>query len=382
MDKERLSVYPYFFLAAYIGIIVLWLYPYFSTGNSTNLDRDFIAFWAASKVTLHGSALDAYVFDRIFEIERLTVTHARKLPWIYPPTYLLMVLPLSWLSYGYALLAFNALTFSGYYVALRKIIALKPAKVIIAFFPGAYICMLYGQNGMLLTSFAGLSLYFLNRRPVLAGLFLGLLSIKPHIAVLFPLLLLYQRNWRAFISAAITVVALALISISAFGLAPWQAFFKNLPLLQFYLESGKVPWDQMISIFALMRLAGISVHLAYLIHIAIALIAVFSMLSIWTRTREFALRAAALILASMLVSPYMYTYDAVLLALPLAWMGLIGQQNGWLKAEREILFLAWTSPLLYFLTDFDFIPVCNLLLLLLISRKVDKLPNNQRLETV
>lgn len=382
MDRNRLQVYPWFFLITYLAITLGWLYPFLTKGITTSLDRDFIAFWAASKITLHGSAMDAYNFERIYAIEQAAIHHARKLPWIYPPTYLLMVLPLSWLSYGYSLLAFNALTLSGFYLTLRKIAPLPATRILIVLAPGAYVCMLYGQNGLLLTTFAGLSLYLLNRRPIWAGFFLGLLSIKPHVAVLFPLLLLYQRNWLTFFSAGLTVIGLAAVSILAFGLAPWHAFASNLPMLQYYLESGRVPWSQMISVFSLARLAHISVHYAYLIHIAVALVAIAGMLSIWTRTRHPALRAAALIAASLLVSPYMYNYDAVMMALPIAWMGMTGYRYGWLKAEREFLFLAWTAPLIYFVSDFSLVPACSLLLLWFISRKADTLRHSPASDSV
>jgi hypothetical protein len=59
-------------------------------------------------------------------------------------------------------------------------------------------------------------------RSILAGVCFGLMLIKPQLAVLVPLALALRREWRAIISAAITVFALIAASILAYGIQPWR----------------------------------------------------------------------------------------------------------------------------------------------------------------
>ena len=61
--------------------------------------------------------------------------------------------------------------------------------------------------------------------------------------------------------------------------------------------------------------------------------------------RKFA-QALVTIVATMLATPYMFDYDMVVLALPLAWLTADGIKRGWQPYEREILVAAWVAPLI------------------------------------
>ena len=64
---------------------------------------------------------------------------------------------------------------------------------------------------------AGLALLLMRSRPVLAGILLGLLTAKPHLALLFPIALVCARSRRALAAMALSAVLLALVSLAAFG---------------------------------------------------------------------------------------------------------------------------------------------------------------------
>jgi hypothetical protein len=49
---------------------------------------------------------------------------------------------------------------------------------------------------------AALALHLLGKRPVAAGVLIGLLAIKPQLAVVFPFVLIATRAWRTFAAAA------------------------------------------------------------------------------------------------------------------------------------------------------------------------------------
>ena len=67
--------------------------------------------------------------------------------------------------------------------------------------------------------------------PDFYGIF-GLLAIKPQTAVLIPCALLGIGSWRAFVSAALTVTTLILLSGALFSYHLWLTFLDNLPTYQ------------------------------------------------------------------------------------------------------------------------------------------------------
>lgn len=64
----------------------------------------------------------------------------------------------------------------------------------------------------------------LEDRPVHAGVLFGLLLVKPHLAILVPLVLALRCHWWAMGAAAATVAALIEGTTLAYGWVPWHAF--------------------------------------------------------------------------------------------------------------------------------------------------------------
>ena len=57
---------------------------------------DFAAFWSASWITLNGELENAYVRELLAAVQiKATGGSPAFAPWLYPPTYILMVLPLA-----------------------------------------------------------------------------------------------------------------------------------------------------------------------------------------------------------------------------------------------------------------------------------------------
>jgi hypothetical protein len=102
----------------------------------------------------------------------------------------------------------------------------------------------------------------------------------------------------------------------------------------------------MPSIFAQLRMVGLPPLLAYAGQAIGALCAAAALWQIWRRPTPLALRAAALMLATFLVSPYVFDYDLAWLAFPIAWLTAHGLQHGWQRGERELLLAAWLLPAL------------------------------------
>lgn len=307
--------------------------------------RDFIAFWAAGKLADEGRPEQAYDPVTMHAAEKAAVPNSEKFAWFYPPTYHMLVLPLSWISYKPAYASFMLLSIMLYYWTVRTLAPPKISSFAILAFPGVTVNVIFGQNAMITASLAMLALHFLPRRPALAGVFIGMLAMKPHMAIMFPLALLCGGYWRTFGTAAATTVLMVLASLTILGPKSWIAFIDSLQTARNLLELGGLPWSRMTSVFADSRLLGTSIHHAYIGHGVTAIIFMAGMVYVWLASHDIRLRGAALALATLTVSPYMYDYELMWLAIPILMLTLRGLEKGWLFLERELLILAWLFPL-------------------------------------
>ncbi len=350
LNRERLRIYPKIFLVAYAltfaGLVIGSRGIVSRQGKPIGVD--FQVNWAASKMALSGQSSAVYDIKRFHAVEEEGVGHRTFIaPMIYPPTFLVIALPTALLPYLWALLIWMTLTFSGYLLVLRKIIPRAETFWPALAFPGAFANLMNGQNGLLAFSLLGGALLTLESSPILGGVFFGLLSYKPPMGVLVPIVLAASGRWRAFFAAAITATALAGISLVMFGAETWRAFLNTLGFTRhFVLERGEVQFYTMQTVFAGVRLIGGGISVAYLVQIAVAALVAAIVVWIWRQKIQFELKAAALATGIPLVSPYIIYYDLVVLALPIAWLALEGRRSGFLPFEKSLLVIAWLLPLM------------------------------------
>ncbi len=299
-----------------------WTLTHKSSG--TPIGGDFSVFYAASQLIMGGEPSEVYNPSFLQEtIKRITGAQ-KGYCWFYSPIFLLMVFPLALLPYLPSLFLWLGLTLGGYLWIIRRLAPHPLTTWLVLAFPGAFINLLHGQNGFLTATVLGAGLFFLDRSPRLAGLVLGLLCYKPHFAVLVPVALITGRRWQALVAAAISAVTLMVISLLAFGPEAWRAFFASTDATFRLLENENFwkKWSP-TTIFVTTRLWGGSVALAWTLQSVIMLLAVGAVIYSWRDGRETPpfVRNAVLVLASLLFTPYVHSYDLAIFALPLAWLG-------------------------------------------------------------
>lgn len=334
-----------FFLALAVGLVAVSRQGVAPGGKP--LGYDFVTFWAAAKLALTGHAAEAYCVPRLFAIERMAVPGiSQEFAWFYPPPFFLVVLPLGFLPYFAAYFTFVLTTLAGFVVVLRRVVRDSASMWCLAGFSGLWINLAHGQNGFLTAGLAGAAILSLERRPALAGVLIGLLAVKPQLALLFPVALLAIGAWRTLAWAAVTATAFLAAGIEVLGVATLRASLASLADARMYLENGNLPWEKMPTLFAMMRLLGAPVAMAYAVHATGAVLAAGVVWWVWRRSKDWPMRAASLVVGTFCVSPYVFDYDLAWLALAIAWMGLAGIRDGWLRGERELLVAAWLLPFL------------------------------------
>jgi hypothetical protein len=232
-----------------------------------------------------------------------------------------------------------------------------------------------GQNGFLTAALFIAGAFCLGKKPFTAGLIFGCLIIKPQLGFLLPIAFVAAGQWRAFAGAAVSSLGLMLLAWIAFGSGAYLGMMKIAPVFASIASDGLVGWHKMGSVYASLRLAGLTAGAAWTLHALVALAAAAAVWLVWRRQVDLGAKAAVLAAASMLVSPYVYVYDTMLLIVPILWLVSAG-------VDRRLILALWLIPLVTFLQSFGFnetvnvMPLLPIALLLIICRQLKRtIPN-------
>jgi hypothetical protein len=211
---------------------------------------------------------------------------------------------------------------------------------------------LAAQNGFLTASLLGASLLFLERRPVLAGVFVGCLTYKPQYGILFPVALVASRQWRAIASAAVTAAVLVAASIALFGADVWAAFPHGFAV-QGELSLGADPdsnWGYLQTAYGLIRSLHGPTQLAWLVQGLVTLGGAVTVWIIWRSRVCYELKAATLSAAALLATPYAFAYDMAAIVIPAAFLATDQLRRGLLGGEKTMWILLFGAPLAVLVT--------------------------------
>jgi hypothetical protein len=323
----------YFAVAYFLG---LWIYDLSGRLEPT----DFVNVWAAGRLVLDGHPALAYDWDvqRQVEVAVLGRDFSGNFAWHYPPPFLFVATFLAWFPYPMAFLGWMAISLLPYLAAMWAIVGRPFGLMLAVALPMLFVNMMIGQNGFLTAALVGGTLYLLPTRPVLAGVCLGLLSYKPQYGLLFPIVLIAAGHWRVFISAGVTAVLLAFASWLAFGTESWQAFFHWLPLSsQAFLSEGRAAWWKLQSLLALVRYLGGTDQLAWALQWILTASVAAVLALMWRSRVSYTVKAAALATGTLLSTPYLYMYDMMVLAIPVAFLVRIGLKSDFRAYELPAL---------------------------------------------
>ena len=358
LTLERVRVYTLILLVFYAVAIVGWiaLSGGLTDPNGKPIGTDFSSFYAAGSLVLEGRAGDVYNMAAHYAREREIFGEATPYyGWLYPPIFLFAVTPLALMPYPLALAVWQAATFALYLAViaaiLRRIrrddntVARLWWPVAVAF-PAAFVNLGHGQNGFLTAGLLGAALVTLPRRPLLSGILFGLLAYKPQFGLLIPFALLAAGQWRTFLAAGVTVIALAGAAALAFGPDIWRSFAASTEASRtLLLEQGNVGFEKLQSAFAAVRMWGGGIALAYVVQAFASIIALFSVTWAWRACGDRHLKAALLIVATLLGSPHVLDYDLTTLAPAMAFIVASRWPNGFRDYDISALAAVWFVPL-------------------------------------
>jgi alpha-1,2-mannosyltransferase len=205
---------------------------------------DFIVFWEAAQRVRAGDLVGIYDPEGWRRALALGAPGELRL-FAYPPFALFGLWPLGGMSYDAAVLWWSLAPLP-FYVALSCLLARRSGVretaphvvVVAATLPFLSANLFTGQTGV----FVGLLLLaaacFWRDRPVLAGICIGLLAIKPQMGLLLPFALAAAGQWRAIASAGAMIVALVVGSTLWLGGAIWTDYLAMTQLFGQVIGQG------------------------------------------------------------------------------------------------------------------------------------------------
>jgi hypothetical protein len=326
-----------------------WIYD----PDGLGIPTDFVNVWAAGRLALEGHPALAWDWDiqKQVELALLRQDFIGYFAWHYPPPFLFVASLLAQLPYAAAFIGWVSVSFVPYLAMMRAIVGRSFGLMLAVAFPMVFNNTLAGQNGFLTAALIGGTLYLIPVRPVLAGLCLGLLSYKPQYGLLFPLVLIAASQWTVFFSAAVTAVLVASASWLAYGTESWQAFFHWMPMFsQAFLTEGKAPWWKLQSLFSMVRYLGGTEQLAWAFQWVLTASVAVVLVLMWRSRIPYTLKAAALAVGTLLTTPYLFMYDMMVLAIPVAFLVRIGLKSGFGPYELPALGCAAALSVTFTLT--------------------------------
>lgn len=352
LDRARVRRIAVIYLIASLASFAVLLITSdgFRDAMGRPLGTDFMAFYTAGNVAAGEGAAAAY------DAETQYAEHQKMLgeeepdywPFLYPPAFLFIAIGLAASPYLVAWFGWMAATLALYAAAMQRLAPGGFSLLLALALPAVYTNFLHGQNGFLIAAlFAGGLHALFAGKPMLAGIALGLIAIKPQYGVLLPIALAAAGQWRAFATAAATVIAMAIAPTLAFGPDIWPGFFETMRAARVeVMEAGAIGFEKIQSVFAQARFLGAPVALAYALQAIASLLAAGFVYALWRGGARDDVKGAGLIIASVLATPYAVDYDLVMLAPAMAFLIRDGVARGWGPYEKTILLFAAFAPVI------------------------------------
>lgn len=270
----------------------------------------------------------------------------------YPPILLPVLALVSLVPYAPAFFIWTVCQMSLFLALLRKAVAPTKLFWLILVFPGVYYGIKLGQNALLTGSiFLGIYLALKSNRPALLGVLLALLIYKPQFALMSPLMVLLQKDWKTVAAYAGTALALFVIPCLVVGSDVWLQYFESFVRYgaSSYGGTGEsnfhlapylrhVRSDVIISWLGLVMTGGGSRELAYAVQL-IALIGAAGVMAVRSSGQPPAGRMALFVGCTFLAAPMGLLYDFATVVIFMALAGDL-EERGAIRTAYKYLLVA------------------------------------------
>ncbi|MGA8611613.1 MAG: glycosyltransferase family 87 protein [Xanthobacteraceae bacterium] len=342
--------------------------------DSTNFvfGRDFLTTWMGGRSVFAGGPaawFDLNVYNAM--LRDMLGTMYPEHYWSYPPDIVLFTWPFGLLPYLPAYIAWCAIGIGLYLYAASAAIP-RQRLMFLAAAPSVAVCVFFGQNGFYTAVLLIGGLLNRERRPILAGVLFGILTIKPQLGLLLPVLLLLERRWVTIAAATVTAGILVTATGMLFGWSIWLEYWqKVLPQQQILTEhAGGVLFTSVSSIYFGARLIHLPPGVDWALQGITSALALAAVVWTYWRRRDPILSLALFVTATFLFTPYILNYDMAVLAFVIA---LMRGSDGNTVADHWLMIAVWTLPVTMMIAAAGFVPLAPIILIAFACRLVWRL---------
>lgn len=276
---------------------------------------DFDIFHLVSTMIMEGNLPAAYAVETFLPRQaELLGSTGWEMFWSYPPFFDLVVAPLSLVPAPLSYILFMGVTLSFYVWVVRTLAGPAFHTILVLFLPLTLLIIRSGQNSFLTGGLIGLTCVLALRQPRWSGVPLGLMAIKPHLALGVGIWSLLDRRWGMAVQSFVVIGLFAALATLVFGTGVWAVALGGISETADALKDGRFPLFRMTSLYAFGLSFGFGHAVALTLHVAGVSAAVGALVLLSRATLPPRVLMGAGVFVSALISPYNYDYDLAMLA--------------------------------------------------------------------
>jgi alpha-1,2-mannosyltransferase len=331
-------------------------------GTNFVYGRDFLNTWMGGRSMFSGGP-EAWFDVRTYNdaLRAMLGAPYQEHYWSYPPHVMLFIWPFGLMPYLPAYFVWCAAGIALYLWAC-SIAVPRDRMLFLAVAPSIAVCIFFGQNGFYTAALLIGGLLNLDRRPILAGVLFGILTIKPQLGMLLPVILLLERRWLTIASAVVTTAILVVLTSMLFGWHVWVEFYdKVIPQQHWLTENGAgLLFAVVSSVFYGARLMHLPLSVAWALQGIVSVAAFAALVWVYWKRRDPQLSLAYFVVATFIATPYILNYDMVVLGFVVA---LLRDRADNTTRDHQLLIAVWTLPVTMMFTALVFIPLGPIVLI-------------------
>ncbi|MDX8352187.1 glycosyltransferase family 87 protein [Cognatiyoonia sp. IB215182] len=352
-NSANLSPHQRYYLLAWVNAItvLIMVATFVVTGidvpgrdNCVTRFVDFHAIWGAARLALEMNPIAA--FERQTLEQAYSACEQINMFWLYPAPMAVLLTPVGALPFLPAYIGFQVLSLGLLALAVRRYFPKdRTALIAIVFAPAWLPALMVGQFTILwcVGLLAAISAMRQDRH-VLSGVLIGLLTLKPTLGLLIPVILLADRRYGTIISAIITTVILHLGATALYGFDYFTTWIAASGSHGASLSTSVTESASMASIAAFATRLGASPALGIAVNMTLLAFAAAALFWIWRKQGAQSDAACAVLCAAIpLSTPYLWHYDAGFSALAAMFIYRAGTQ-GWHALHWVLLGIVWAGP--------------------------------------
>ncbi|MEI6729933.1 MAG: glycosyltransferase family 87 protein, partial [Pseudomonadota bacterium] len=338
---------------------------------------DFPMFYKAGKDAVSRDITQIYDVDFAAEVAALpdgNKSNKNFLPFLYPPQSLIFIASLGFFNYYIAfgiwfilpLVLLAAVLRSAY---VKQIFAGVISLPIVwaVYFSFVLNAFLAGQNGMIWAALIICVLAMRKQKPIVAGILLSLFSIKPQLGVFIPLLLLFERNFKVLVIAALSFLIMSGVATAIWGVDIWSLYYQEAGI---FLKIQKRAFEYIMvssSPYMAFRMLPATYEYSAILQslLSLAVVAIFFKMLRFCKSEENIILLVSF--SALLFSSYSYIYDDIILALPcliILKKLLACEHEDELSSYMRLAFILTSFiPVIAIKLHHDYIPYCFIAIL-------------------